>query len=140
MANTPDGGETSIEQVLGDAVQRSCRIERQLRIRQLPSRAATSKTDATVAMVIGRMLSGDDLSAFDDFWIQVANRELAGRVAARDQVLLNAVQVLIHKRMHPARARELAIAVLIAAEHPAFTDPLIASVPFSTDGGQAATA
>ena len=91
-------------------------------------------------MVMAQLLAGHDLSGCDNFWIEQARRELDRRVAERERVVQAGTKALICRSTRSPRARQFAIAVLTAAGHPAFTDPVIASVPIGTDGGQAATA
>lgn len=99
--------------------------------------AGASRTEASVRMVATQLAQGQNLGDIDEFWVASAQSLLQAKLAERDRALQEAISALARKRIVSARARELAIAVLTAAGHPAFTDQVIASVPF---GGQAATA
>lgn len=97
------------------------------------------KTEATIQMVAAAINAGRDVSSYDEFWVRSATAELKRRADERERVLQAAEAALTHRRMRPAKARTLAFAVLIAAGHPAFTDPLLAGVPVppGTDAVQA---
>jgi hypothetical protein len=130
-------------------VERRLRIEQHLQAIPAPSKPyvsllsanrAAAKTGQSVTMVMTQMLAGHDLSDCDDFWIDQATRELEGRVGERERVLQAATKALICRRTRSPKARRLAIAVLTAGGHPAFADPLIASVPIAPTGRKAARA
>jgi len=96
-----------------------------------PGYGAASKTEASIRMVALQMLAGQDLSGADEFWLQQAQRQIDQ--AARDctEVIEAAVAALIRKRYHPAQARTVAIAVLLASHHPALRHPLLALAEWS---------
>jgi hypothetical protein len=91
-----------------------------------PGFGAASKTEASIRMVALQMLAGQDLAGTDEFWLQQAQRQIDQ--AARDcgEAIDAAVAALIRKRYHPAQARTMAIAVLLASHHPALRHPLLA--------------
>lgn len=148
MTATPDPGRQD-EPTLGDALRRIGRIERHLMI--VPAdigracrpvvriTAPASKTERTIAMVMVQMIAGHDLSEVESFWVDKARQELDRRLDERERVLQSATKALTCRRMRSARARQLAIAVLTAAGHPAFADPVIAIVPIADDPGKAAS-
>jgi hypothetical protein len=103
---------------------------------------AASRTASSIRMVATALALGQDVSGYEDeFWVQAARQELHRVARNRERVLHAATRALAGKRMHRTRVREMAIAMLTAAEHPAFTDPLVRLIPVERiDGGQATTA
>jgi hypothetical protein len=103
--------------------------------------AVASKTAASVQMVATAIALGQDVSDCDEFWLHTARQEMRRVASNRERVLRAAASALVGERKHRTRAREMAIAMLTAAEQPAFTDPLVRLIPLEhTDDGQAATA
>jgi hypothetical protein len=120
----PDGDRAArIEELAAQTLAAVRRLESAL-VGSAPGSApvfVAAKTAATVALVAQRWRAGEDLSGVDDFWIEAAGREMLREEAGRERVLSDALAALAAKRFYPARAREVALAVLTASGHPAFT-------------------
>lgn len=150
MTTTAPDPDRQDEPTLADAMHRIGRIERRLMI--VPARVEracrpvvgiagpASRTERTIVMVATQMALGHDLSETDSFWVDKARQELNRRLDEREGVLQAATRALICRRTKSLGARRIAIAVLTAAGHPAFTDPISAIVPIAEDPGKAASA
>jgi hypothetical protein len=122
------------EQLAADLLAALQRVEFALASRT----AGDAGTAATVALVIQRKLAEEDLSDVDGFWLNAAEQEMLRKEAERGRVLGDAAAALVAKRFHPARAREVALTVLTASGHPAFTGLLVGAIAGRVDEDEAA--